>query len=74
MEQLQKELELRWQGAGGVALGPILLVTAAIAGVVAGMVLLWNKSESFRDFITGIIDTVKVLSRGSWTESILMKN
>ena len=46
-------------GAGGVALGPILLVTAAIAGVVAGMVLLWNKSESFRDFITGIIDTVK---------------
>ncbi len=46
-------------GAGGVALGPILLVTAAIAGVVAGMVLLWNKSESFRGFITGIIDTVK---------------
>ena len=46
-------------GAGGVALGPILLVTAAIAGVVAGMVLLWNKSESFRDFITGIIDAVK---------------
>ena len=46
-------------GAGGVALGPILLVTAAIAGIVAGMVLLWNKSESFRDFITGIIDTVK---------------
>lgn len=46
-------------GAGGVALGPILLVTAAIAGVVAGMVLLCNKSESFRDFITGIIDTVK---------------
>ena len=46
-------------GAGGVALGPILLITAAIAGVVAGMVLLWNKSESFRDFITGIIDTVK---------------
>lgn len=46
-------------GAGGVALGPILLVTAAIAGVVAGMVLLWNKSESFREFITGIIDTVK---------------
>ena len=46
-------------GAGGVALGPILLVTAAIAGVVAGMVLLWNKSESFRDFITGIIDTIK---------------
>lgn len=46
-------------GAGGVALGPILLVTAAIAGVAAGMVLLWNKSESFRDFITGIIDTVK---------------
>lgn len=46
-------------GAGGIALGPILLVTAAIAGIVAGMVLLWNKSESFRDFITGIIDTVK---------------
>ena len=46
-------------GAGGVALGPILLVTAAIAGVVAGMVLLWNKSESFKEFITGIIDTVK---------------
>ena len=53
-------------GAGGVALGPILLVTAAIAGVVAGMVLLWNKSESFRDFITGIIDTVKSSITGFW--------
>ena len=54
-----EEAGVAMAGAGGVALGPILLVTAAIAGVVAGMVLLWNKSESFRDFITGIIDTVK---------------
>lgn len=46
-------------GGAGIALGPILLITAAIAGVVAGMIVLWRKSESFRDFVLSAVDILK---------------
>lgn len=38
---------------------PVGLVVAAIAALVAGIVLLWNKSEDFRTFVTGIWDGLK---------------
>src|SRR5699024_7650768 len=38
---------------------PIVLVIAAIAGLVAAFVMLWNKSEEFRNFWTGLWDTIK---------------
>lgn len=41
------------------ALGPIALVIVAIAAVVAILVLLWKKSETFRDIVTGVWDAVK---------------
>jgi len=38
---------------------PIGLVVAAIAGLVAAFVLLWNKCEGFRNFFTGMWEAVK---------------
>ena len=42
-----------------MSLNPIVLVVAAIAGLVAAFVMLWNKSEEFRNFWTGLWDTIK---------------
>lgn len=42
-----------------MSLNPIVLVVAAIAGLVAAFVTLWNKSEEFRDFWTGLWETIK---------------
>lgn len=40
-------------------LNPIGLIVAAIVGLVAAFVLLWNKSEAFRTFWTGVWEKVK---------------
>lgn len=42
-----------------LAANPIVLVIAGITALIAAIVLLWNKSEKFRDFFTGIWDTIK---------------
>lgn len=58
------------------ATGPIGLVVAAIAGVVTGIVILWNKCQWFRDAVTGIWDSItglftsvdfKLLTSGLWS-------
>lgn len=41
------------------ALGPIALVIVAIAAVIAIIVLLWKKSETFRDIVTGVWNAIK---------------
>lgn len=38
---------------------PIVLVVTLIAGLVAAIVILWNKSAAFRDFFTGIWNGIK---------------
>lgn len=38
---------------------PIALVVVAIAGLVTAFVVLWNKSEAFRNFWTGLWDGIK---------------
>ena len=42
-----------------MSLNPIGLVVAAIAGLVAAFVVLWNKSESFRGFWIGLWQKIK---------------
>lgn len=42
-----------------MSLNPIGIVIAAIAGLVAAFVILWNKSETFRNFWTGLWETVQ---------------
>jgi TP901 family phage tail tape measure protein len=42
-----------------VLTGPIGLVVAAIVGLGAALVLAWRNSETFRDVVTGVWNTVK---------------
>lgn len=42
-----------------VASNPAVLVAAAIAGIIAGIVLLWNNCEAFRDAVTKIWEAIK---------------
>ena len=42
-----------------LAANPVGLIVAAIAGLVAAFVTLWNTSEEFRNFWIGLWDTVK---------------
>lgn len=49
-----------------MALGPIGLITAAIAGVIAVLVVLWNNFEGFRNFVQGAIDAIIGFFQGLW--------
>lgn len=42
-----------------LAANPVVLIVAAIAGLVAGIVILWNKSEAFRNFILGVWQNIQ---------------
>lgn len=42
-----------------MAANPILLIVAAIAGLVAGFIYLWNNCEEFRNFWKGLWDGIK---------------
>ena len=54
-----------------MSLNPIGLVVAAIAGLVAIFVVLWNKSEKFRDFFKGMWKGIKDAVKDSvdWIKS-----
>lgn len=45
-------------------LGPALAIVAAVAAVIAILVLLWNKSEDFREFFTGMWEGFKEVIQG----------
>lgn len=61
-----KTVQLAWNLA--MAANPIGLVVAAVAGLVAAFVLLWNKCEGFRNFWKGfinlMIDGINALLKG----------
>ncbi len=42
-----------------LAANPIVLIIAGIAALVAAIVILWNKSETFRNFILGVWNNIK---------------
>lgn len=46
---------------------PITLVVAAIAGLVAAFVALWNNCEGFRNFWIGLWETIKSAAQAAWT-------
>lgn len=48
------------------AANPILLVVAAIAAVVAGLVILYKKNETFRNFVNDTWDTIKTTALEAW--------
>ena len=50
-----------------MAANPIGLVIAAVAGLVTAFVILWNKSEAFREFWIGLWDKLKAAAGTAWT-------
>ena len=49
----------KWLLNAAMKANPIGLVIAGVAALVAGFVLLWNKSEGFRNFFTGMWEGIK---------------
>lgn len=49
---------------------PIGLIIAAVAALVAGIVLLWKNSETFRNIVTGALDAVAAAAKWLWEKAI----
>ena len=49
----------QWALNAAMSANPIGLVVAAVAGLVAAFVVLWNKSEGFRNFFINMWDGIK---------------
>lgn len=45
---------------------PIGIIIALIAGLVTAFVVLWNKSEAFRNFWIGLWDKIKSIASSAW--------
>lgn len=49
-----------------MSLNPIALVVAAIAGLVAAFIYLWNNCDAFREFWVGLWETIKSAATVAW--------
>ena len=56
----------QWLLNAAMSANPIALVVIAIAALVAAFVVLWNKSEAFRNFWIGLWDKVKAVASTAW--------
>lgn len=56
----------QWLLNAAMSANPITLVVIAIAALVAAFVVLWNKSEAFRNFWIGLWDNVKSVASTAW--------
>lgn len=56
----------QWLLNAAMSANPITLVVIAIAALVAAFVVLWNKSEAFRNFWIGLWDNVKAVASTAW--------
>lgn len=60
LEIVQKAVTAaQWLMNTAMSANPIGLVVAAIAALVAGFIVLWNKSEGFRNFWIGLWENIK---------------
>ena len=69
LEIVQKAVTAaQWLMNAAMNANPIGLVVAAVAALVAAFVLLWNKSEAFREFWIGLWDKIKEAAEavGEW--------
>ena len=53
-----------------LAANPIGLVVAAIAGLVAAFIYLWNTSEDFRNFWIGVWESVSKFFTDTWNTTV----
>ncbi len=56
----------QWLLNAAMSANPIALVVIVIASLVAAFVVLWNKSEAFRNFWIGLWDNVKSVASTAW--------
>lgn len=56
----------QWLLNAAMAANPITLVVIAIAALVAAFIVLWNKSEKFRNFWINLWETVKDAALNAW--------
>ncbi|MFJ6617581.1 phage tail tape measure protein [Kitasatospora sp. NPDC091335] len=56
----------QWAWNAALAANPITLVIIAVVALVAAVVLLWQRSEQFRDIVTGCWDAVWGKISGVW--------
>lgn len=49
-----------------MAVNPFVLIAAAIAGLIAAFVVLWNKSDAFREFWLNLWDSIKDVASNVW--------
>ncbi len=56
----------QWLLNAAMSANPIGLIVAAIAGLIAAIVVLWNKSETFREFWIGLWDKIKEVVANFW--------
>lgn len=56
----------QWLLNAAMSANPIGILVAAIAGLVAAFVVLWNKSEKFREFWIGLWEKVKEVAGAAW--------
>lgn len=56
----------QWLLNAAMSANPISLVVIAIAALVAAFVVLWNKSEAFRNFWINLWDNVKAVASTAW--------
>lgn len=56
----------QWLLNAAMSANPIGILVAAIAGLVAAIVVLWNKSETFREFWIGLWEKIKEVFVSFW--------
>ncbi|MFG2002293.1 hypothetical protein ACGFNU_24385 [Spirillospora sp. NPDC048911] len=57
---------VQWAWNAAMAANPIGLIIIAVVALVAGLVLLWKKSETFRDIVKGAFNIVWQAIKGVW--------
>lgn len=62
----------QWLLNAAMTANPIGLVIAAIALLVAGFIVAWKKSETFRNIVTGVFDKIKSVATTvfNWVKNI----
>jgi hypothetical protein len=58
---------VQWLLNAAMSANPIALIVIAVAALVAGIILLWNKSAAFRDFWIGVWAVIKSTAAAVWT-------